>query len=124
MKYDQMSSFAVVLLFSSAALLAIGAGCGSSKSSSSPAPAPATPAALTTSFTGTCGISGCHGSDGAGTPTGAATGRGVLKGTALTEAVFLGYVRNGISGTAMVPYGASVISDADVQTDYTVLTTK
>jgi mono/diheme cytochrome c family protein len=114
------SSFSTVIVSACCALGLVAAGCGSSKSSkTTPAPVAST---LTASFTGTCAAS-CHGADGASTPPGARTGHGLLKGTALTEAAFLSAVRNG-SGTGMSKYDASIMSDADVQTNFTALTAK
>ena len=106
--------------FAVAVLLAAGVGaCGSKKSSTT---TPTTTATLTASFTTNC-VS-CHGSDGSSVPPQAAAGRGVLKGTALTEATFESYVRNGIPGTQMAAFTETQMSTADIQTNYAALTTK
>src|SRR5437016_2082937 len=86
--------------------------CGSKKKTDDPATT--TTASLTTSYKNNCVTSGCHGSDGAATPTGARSGHGVLKATSLKEADFLSIVRNGQpANTIMIPYPKSVMSDAD-----------
>ena len=115
------SSLSPVILAGTLAVGLMFVGCGSSKSSST-TPTPAA-TALTTSFTATCAVGGCHGADGSATPTRARAGHGMLKGTTLTEAAFLSAVRNG-SGTGMSKYDTTVMTDADVQTNFTVLTTK
>jgi mono/diheme cytochrome c family protein len=96
-------------------IVLISAACGTK---SDPAPAATTPAATALSAAYTSSCASCHGADGTTPASGA---RAKLKGTSLTETVYISTVRAGVSGTTMTAYGESSISTADLKSDYALL---
>jgi hypothetical protein len=101
-----------------------GYGCGGKDDDDDKDDSPTTPTAVTASFgTAGCSASTCHGTDGSATPVGATAGKGVLKGTSLSETAFKSAIRNG-QGTTMVKYTEAQMSDADISSNYKFFTAK